>query len=90
MGRVLPRLTDRFVRATLFEGQKSARKPRPGENRVFEGPSSELHERGNYEGVHVMETSVYTHAATHPRLTRALAAGLLAGVAALAIGRRLA
>jgi len=90
MGRVLPRLTDRFVRATLFEGQKSARKPQPGENRVFEGPSSELHERGNYEGVHVMQTSVYTRAATHPRIAGALAAGLLAGVAALVIGRRLA
>jgi short-subunit dehydrogenase len=90
MGRMVPRLGDRFVKATLFEGQKSGRKPQPGENRVFEGPSSELRERGNYDGVHVMETSIYTRAATHPRVTGALAAGLLAGVAALVIGRRFA
>jgi short-subunit dehydrogenase len=90
MGRVMPRLGDRFVKATRFEGQKSGRKPQPGENRIFEGPSSELHERGEYRDVHVMETSIYTRAATHPKLTGVLAAGVVAGIAALVLGRRFA
>jgi short-subunit dehydrogenase len=89
MGRMMPRLGDRFVKATMFEGQKSPRKPQPGENRVFEGASGDLQERGDY-GVRVMETSLYTRAATHPRLARMLAAGVLAGVAALVLGRRFA
>jgi hypothetical protein len=88
--RLMPSMGDRFLKATRFEGQKSSRKPQPGENRVFEGPSSDLHERGEYSGVHVMETSLYTRAATHPRVTVGLAAGVLAGVAALVISRRLA
>jgi short-subunit dehydrogenase len=90
MGRVAPGLSDRFVKATMFEGQKSARKPQPGENRVFEGASGDLQERGEYGGVRVMETSLYTRAATHPRLAGVLAAGVLAGVAALVLGRRFA
>ena len=90
MGRVMPGVGDRFVKATMFEGQKSGRKPRPGENRIFEGPSSELRERGEYGDVHVMETSIYTQAATHPKLTGALAAGVVAGIAALVLGRRFA
>ena len=90
MGRLLPGLGDRISRATMFEGQKSDRKPQPGENRIFEGPSSGLQERGEYDGVHVMETSVFTQAATHPKLAGALAAGLLTGIAALVIGRRFA
>lgn len=90
MGRISPRLADRFIKGTMFEGQKSGRKPQPGENRVFEGPSGELHERGEYDDVHVMETSLYTRAATHPKLTGALAAGVVAGVAALFLSRRLA
>lgn len=90
MGRMMPRLGDQFVKATLFEGQKSDRKPQPGENRIFEGPSSELRERGEYDDVHVMETSIYTQAATHPKLAATVAAGLFAGIAALVIGRRFA
>jgi short-subunit dehydrogenase len=88
MGRILPRLGDRFVKARLFDGQKSARKPQPGENRIFEGPSGDLRERGDYEGVRVFESSLATRVAMHPKLVGAVAAGLCAGIAALAVSRR--
>ena len=89
MSRLLPRLGDRFLKATMFEGQMSDRKPQPGENRILEGPSNELRERGEYDHVHVMESSLYTRAATHPKLTGAVAVGVIAGVAAIVFGRRL-
>src|SRR5205807_35971 len=65
MGRLFPGLGDRYVKA-LFEGQKSDRRLLPGENRVFEGASSELRERGGYEDVRVAERSLYTEAAMRP------------------------
>jgi len=37
----------------------------------------------------VMESSLYTRAATHPKLTGAVAVGVIAGVAAIVFGRRL-
>jgi hypothetical protein len=37
------------VNATMFKGQKSARPARPGKNRIFDQPSGELKERGDYD-----------------------------------------
>lgn len=86
LGRLFPRLGDRIVKATMFEGQKSDRRPQPGENRVLAGPSSELRERGGYDDVRVMEHSIYTEAATRPVVTGAVAMGVCAAVAMLLIG----
>jgi short-subunit dehydrogenase len=86
MGRLFPRLGDRFVKATMFDGQKSDRRPQPGENRVFDGASSELRERGGYDDVYVMERSLYTEAAMRPILTGAITMGVCAAVATLLIG----
>jgi hypothetical protein len=86
MGRVFPGLGDKFVKATMFEGQKSDRRPQPGENRVFAGPSSELRERGGYDDVRTMETSVYTEAAMRPMLTGAVAMGICAAAVAVLLG----
>jgi short-subunit dehydrogenase len=83
MGRLFPGLGDRFVKATMFEGQKSDRRPEPGENRVFSGPSSELRERGGYDEVRTMEHSVYTEAAMRPLLTGAVTVGIAAAAVAV-------
>jgi short-subunit dehydrogenase len=87
LGRLFPGVGDRFMKAQMFEGQKSDRRPLPGENRVFEGASSELRERGRYDDVRVMEHSVYTEAAMRPVLTGAVTMGIAAAVTALLIGR---
>jgi len=80
-------LGDKFVKKTMFDGQKSDRRPQPGENRIFQGPSSELRERGGYDEVTTMEHSVYTEAAMRPLLTGAVTMGICAAaVAALLMG----
>jgi len=86
MGRVFPGLGDKYAKATLFEGQKSNRQRQPGENRGFEGPSSDLKERGEYEDGVTMEHSVYTHAVTHPIVTGAVTVGIVAAATALLLG----
>jgi short-subunit dehydrogenase len=87
MGRFFPALGDKFVKKTMFEGQKSDRRPQPGENRIFQGPSSELRERGGYDEVTTMEHSVYTEAAMRPLLTGAVTMGICAAaVAAVLMG----
>lgn len=86
LGRLFPGIGDRFVKATMFEGQKSDRRPQPGENRGLHGASSELRERGGYEDVRTMETSVYTEAAMRPLLTGAVTMGIVAAAAAVLLG----
>lgn len=75
MGRVAPRLGDKYMSATMFEGQKSSRQPAPGDNQALDQPSSSgLHERGNYEA-YTMERSLYTKTAMNPLLAGAIAVG---------------
>jgi short-subunit dehydrogenase len=85
MGRLFPRLGDKFVNATMFKGQKSRRQPRPGENQIFVRPSGELRERGDYDRI-TLERSWYTEIAARPMLASAFAIG--AGIAAAAWMRR--
>jgi short-subunit dehydrogenase len=85
MGRIFPRLGDKFVNATMFKGQKDARSPRPGENQIFHRPSGELEERGDYERM-TLERSWYTEIASRPMLASAMAVG--AGLAAAAFMKR--
>jgi short-subunit dehydrogenase len=86
LGRIFPGVGDRFMKAKMFDGQKSDRRPLPGENRIFEGASSELRERGGYDDVRVMERSVYTEAAMRPILTGAVTMGIAAAVTAFLLG----
>ena len=64
MGRLAPRLADKYMEATVFDQQKGTEKsgPRPGS--LYE-PSSDGYEQGSYEG-HVMKTSAYTRARLSP------------------------
>jgi hypothetical protein len=39
MGRLMPRMGDKFLNATLFTGQRSKRNPRAGDNQVLDRPS---------------------------------------------------
>jgi short-subunit dehydrogenase len=77
-----PRLTDRFMEATLFNIQKT---DEPAQNRNGAGlyeAGVGLKERGRYTG-HVAESSVYTRATMHPWLTGAILGA--AGVAVAAV-----
>jgi short-subunit dehydrogenase len=78
LGRWAPRLGDRYMKATMFEGQMSDRRPDRHDNRALDEPSGELRERGGYEA-HTFETSEYTRASMNPMLMGAMAIG--AGVA---------
>jgi hypothetical protein len=75
------------MKATMFEGQRSQRQPRPGDNLALEQPSSDLRERGGYDA-YVMERSVYTKAAMHPVLAGAVAFGAGLAIASLVRGQR--
>jgi NAD(P)-dependent dehydrogenase (short-subunit alcohol dehydrogenase family) len=88
MGRLFPKLGDRFVRGMLFEGQKSHRFPQPGENLILERSSGDLRERGGYDRK-VLERSTYTEASMHPILTGALAVGAGVAMAAMLRARRM-
>lgn len=77
MGQTAPRMTDRYMRATMFKGQQSG-KPKVRRADSLHAPSQDGEERGEYDG-HVSEMSVYTTAKMHPVLTgAALLAGALA------------
>ena len=91
LGRYAPRLTDRAMKRTTFEGQQADRPSREDRNDNLYAPMEyDGFERGRYEG-HVMSSSLYTQAALHPKTSVAAALGLglavAAGVGALR-GRR--
>jgi short-subunit dehydrogenase len=88
MGRLMPRLGDRFVNATMFKGQKSRRPPSPRDNQFLERSSGDLEQRGNYGDVTVLEHSLYTEAAMRPAVTRIAAIGALFALIATAFGVR--
>lgn len=78
MEKYAPRLTDRYMEQTMFRQQKSGtRGQRSGTG--LHRPGSDLRERGGYGG-HVMESSLYTKASTHPLMT-----GLILGAAGAAV-----
>ncbi|HYZ87100.1 MAG TPA: hypothetical protein VE621_21975, partial [Bryobacteraceae bacterium] len=80
LGRVTPRLGDKYLEATMFQGQQSQRTPEPGDNRALHEPSSDLRERGNYDA-RTFEKSLYTKAVMNSMFSGVLALG-----AGLAIG----
>jgi hypothetical protein len=87
MGRLTPRLGDRFVNATMFTGQQSNRRPGPTDNQVLDHASGELEQRGFYPDVTVFERSLYTETAMRSALKRLLATGMLLGVGATMLVR---
>ncbi|HEX2223637.1 MAG TPA: SDR family NAD(P)-dependent oxidoreductase, partial [Thermoanaerobaculia bacterium] len=69
MGNVAPRLTDRYMEASMFDMQKKDRPSRSGRtDSLYRPEHGSGRERGDYEG-HVMGSSLYTRAALHPGLT---------------------
>jgi short-subunit dehydrogenase len=82
LGRLAPRLTDKYMEARVFDEQKGGEKTgaRPGS--LYE-PATDGHEQGSYEG-HVMQTSAYTRA----RLSRLRFALPAAAAVALAVFAR--
>jgi short-subunit dehydrogenase len=87
MGRVVPRLGDRYSKAVMFEGQKSRRRRESGENRGLDRPSGDLREHGEYDTL-IIKRSAYTSARLHPFRSGALAVGAGAALAAAAIAMR--
>jgi NAD(P)-dependent dehydrogenase (short-subunit alcohol dehydrogenase family) len=74
MGKVAPRLTDKFMELTMFEQQKSDQ-PAHDRQGALHRPGGGLRERGAHPG-HVMKSSLYTRASLHPVVT-----GVVLGVA---------
>lgn len=76
-----PRITDKFMEATMFSAQKST--SAPDGRSAHEGlhtPSNDLRERGSEDQL-VFERSAYTQAVMHPVLAGAILAAGAAGAA---------
>jgi NAD(P)-dependent dehydrogenase (short-subunit alcohol dehydrogenase family) len=75
----IPRVADRYMRATMFDQQKRREASRPGRRDTLYSPSpGDGRERGEYPG-RVMQSSLYTRATLRPVAT-------LLGVAAVGVG----
>ncbi|MBQ5948251.1 SDR family oxidoreductase [Massilia sp. ST3] len=89
--RAMPRLFDRYLRATMFKQQKSSVPTQPGrrDSLYSPNPAHELRQRQGMPG-HVHERSLYTSAslARKPLLTALVGGGAL--FAAWSLSRRLA
>jgi short-subunit dehydrogenase len=72
LGRVAPKLADRFGERVMISGTHSGRPRRNGDALYAAGGN--LRERGDYQGL--VRPSLYTKAAMHPVLTSAAAAGV--------------
>jgi short-subunit dehydrogenase len=78
MEKYAPRMTDRYMERTMFRQQQAGTRGRRSGVGLHR-PGVALQERGGYEG-HVMESSLYTKASTHPLMT-----GLILGAAGAAV-----
>ena len=89
--RAMPRLFDRYMRATMFRQQKSDIATQPGRRDALHGPNPahELRQRQGMPG-HIHERSLYTKASLRatPLLTALLGGGAL--FAAWTLSRRFA
>jgi short-subunit dehydrogenase len=81
MGAVSPALADRYMMATMFEGQRSDRPRSRSRSTLHEPHSRDGRVRGDYPG-HVMKSSAYTRAALHPVVTALGLAAVGVGIAA--------
>jgi NAD(P)-dependent dehydrogenase (short-subunit alcohol dehydrogenase family) len=79
MGKMAPRMNDRYMEATMFNAQKRDEMAVPDRpDALYEPMRGSGRERGDYPG-HVMRSSLYTRAALNPGKVLAFAA--LTGVA---------
>ena len=86
MGILAPRMTDRFMEATMYRQQKRRRPGTiPPEDTLYEPPSTFGRARGDQPG-HIMKSSAYTAAS----LNSGKAVAALAGLAGLGVGLTLA
>jgi short-subunit dehydrogenase len=86
MGKVAPRLTERYMEAALFRQQKTDRpSPKPRRDSLERPMKGDGGERMEYDR-HVMRTSAYTGARLHPIQT-AIAGAFLGTAAVLAFRR---
>lgn len=90
MGTVAPRMTDRSMERSMFDGQQKDEPARAGRRDTLYQPPREngsLH--GDYDG-HVMRTSAYTRAALNPSgtLLGLAAVGALSALVAAGVRRR--
>lgn len=70
LGAIAPRLTDRYMEATMFDQQRSEEPARGDSSDILYAPQpGDSSEEGDYPG-HVMHSSAYTRAALHPGWTR--------------------
>jgi short-subunit dehydrogenase len=81
-----PRLLDHYMRRRMFRQQKSGMPARDRNQHSLYGPGPDLLERTGYDG-HVLESSLYTKAAMHPKTTLALLVGVGVALAAWWRGR---
>jgi short-subunit dehydrogenase len=91
MGILAPRLTDRFMERSLFDGQQKKDEPALAGRRdtLYQPPLENGRLHGDYEG-YVMRTSAYTRAALNPSgtLLGLAAVGALSALMAAGVRRR--
>ncbi len=76
MGTIAPRLTDRYMEATMFDQQKKDEpRDRKRKDSLYKPRKGDAAERGSYDG-HVARTSAYTQAKLHPVRTAVFGAVL--------------
>jgi short-subunit dehydrogenase len=85
MGRVAPRMMDRYMERTMFEQQKDSTGTVISQDSLYE-PKGDSHTSGPYPG-HVMKSSIYTNAKLS-KVTRALPYIAAGAVLAATIRRR--
>ena len=83
IGHFAPRLTDKYMEKSMIRQQQTDNPPNQADHHGLDEASGELAERGQQHG-HVAETSLYTRAALHPKVTTLTSAALAgAGLAAV-------
>jgi hypothetical protein len=75
----VPRVADRYMRATMFQGQKAKRPSRRKREDSLYEPQGGGRERGTYPGT-VRQRSFYTISSMHRVATKLSAAAVGAGV----------
>ena len=90
MGMLAPRLTDRYMERSMFDGQKKDEPALPGRrDTLYQPPLENGRQHGDYKG-YVMRTSAYTRAALNPSgtLLGLAAVGALSALMAAGVRRR--
>lgn len=90
MGILAPRLADRYMERSMFDGQKKDEPALPGRrDTLYQPPLENGRQHGDYEG-YVMRTSAYTRAALNPSgtLLGLAAVGALSALMAAGVRRR--